>query len=63
MQLKLNKEFRNNSLLHGWLVRLIIALEQSVYSTVISFEHLNGVGGLDKVVMPDAIIIRHAILL
>ena len=63
MQLKLNKEFRNNSMLHRLLVRLVIALKQGAHPAVISFKHLDGIGGLDKVVMPGAIIILHDVLL
>ena len=63
MQLKLDKEFRNNPLPHGLIIRLIIALKESAHPAVISFEHLNGIGGLDKVVMSGGTIVLHDILL
>jgi len=58
MQLKLNKEFRNNPLLHGLIVRLIISAEEGAHPAVIGFEHLNGIGGLDEIVIPGGIIVR-----
>src|SRR5215831_5559177 len=63
MQLKLNKEFRNNSLLHSLIVHRIIALKESAYPAMIGFEHLNGIGGLDEVVMSGDIIVLHDVLL
>src|SRR5215471_19912075 len=63
MQLKLNKELHNNPLLHGLIVHRIIALKERAYPAMIGFEHLNGIGGLDEVVIPAGIIVLHDVLL